>query len=113
MKNRLFYGDNLPLLRNKDYFPDGFVDLVYLDPPFNSNADYNVIFNDPTGKESEAQTQAFTDTWHWTIEIEKTLDNDIKIFVISAVTRAGCQELSYAMYDWINSETLIRPRKSK
>jgi len=74
MNNRLYYGDNLPLLRNKDYFPDEFVDLIYLDPPFNSNADYNVIFHDPTGKESEAQDQAFTDTWHWTIEIEKTLD---------------------------------------
>ena len=47
--NVLYWGDNLPILRNKDYFPDESVDLVYLDPPFNSNASYNVLFKEPTG----------------------------------------------------------------
>ena len=42
--NVLYWGDNLPILRNRDYFPDESVDLVYLDPPFNSNANYNVLF---------------------------------------------------------------------
>lgn len=64
--NVLYWGDNLGILRNRDYFPDGCVDLVYLDPPFNSNASYNVLFKEATGEESTAQVQAFTDTWHWT-----------------------------------------------
>ena len=63
--NVLYWGDNLHILRNKDYFPDQSVDLIYLDPPFNSNASYNVLFKEATGEQSSAQLQAFTDTWHW------------------------------------------------
>ncbi len=70
--NVLYWGDNLPLLRNKDYFPDESVDLVYLDPPFNSNASYNVLFKESTGAPSTAQLQAFADTWHWDDAAEKT-----------------------------------------
>jgi adenine specific DNA methylase Mod len=61
--NTLFYGDNLPILR--DYIADESVDLVYLDPPFNSNRSYNVLFRDESGQEAEAQITAFDDTWHW------------------------------------------------
>lgn len=64
-KNKLYYGDNLVWLRDKDHFPNDSVDLIYLDPPFNSNADYNVIFNEPGGEQSQAQIQTFDDTWHW------------------------------------------------
>jgi site-specific DNA-methyltransferase (adenine-specific) len=63
--NRLLFGDNLPWLRNKEIFPDASVDLVYLDPPFNSNADYNVLFREASGEASQAQFHAFTDTWNW------------------------------------------------
>lgn len=63
--NALYYGDNLVWLRNHDYFPSESVDLIYLDPPFNSNADYNVIFSEPSGVESQAQLRAFDDTWKW------------------------------------------------
>ena len=63
--NVLYWGDNLHILRNKDYFPDQSVDLIYLDPPFNSNASYNVLFKEATGEQSSAQLQAFTDAWHW------------------------------------------------
>ncbi len=63
-KNTLFYGDNLDILRN--YIPDESVDLIYLDPPFNSGRGYNVLFKDESGYESEAQIAAFEDTWHWT-----------------------------------------------
>ena len=56
---------------------DGSVDLVYLDPPFNSNASYNVLFRERTGEESPAQIRAFTDTWHWTQEAERTLAQEI------------------------------------
>jgi len=61
--NVLYYGDNLDILRR--YIPDASVDLVYLDPPFNSNRDYNVIFKDESGNSTDAQLLAFEDTWHW------------------------------------------------
>ncbi len=64
MVNTLYYGDNLKVLR--DHVPDESVDLVYLDPPFNSNATYNVLFKAPDGSQSHAQIEAFDDTWHWT-----------------------------------------------
>lgn len=62
-RNTLFYGDNLPILRQ--HIPDESVDLIYLDPPFNSNRSYNVLFKDESGQEAEAQIVAFDDTWHW------------------------------------------------
>jgi 23S rRNA A2030 N6-methylase RlmJ len=63
--NRLFFGDNLGWLRDPKEFPDASVDLVYLDPPFNSNADYNVLFREASGEASQAQFHAFTDRWNW------------------------------------------------
>src|ERR1051325_5631780 len=63
LKNRLFYGDNLDVLRR--HIADGSVDLVYLDPPFNSSANYSVLFAEKTGKQAAAQIQAFEDTWRW------------------------------------------------
>lgn len=62
-ENTLFYGDNLPVLR--EYIPDESVDLVYHDPPFNSNRSYDVLFKDESGHEADAQITAFDDTWHW------------------------------------------------
>lgn len=61
--NHLYYGDNLAVLR--DSIRDESVDLIYLDPPFNSNASYNVLFRGPDGAGSAAQIEAFDDTWHW------------------------------------------------
>ena len=63
MANQLHYGDNLDVLRTLSAES---VDLVYLDPPFNSNASYNQLFKSPDGKTSAAQVEAFEDTWHWT-----------------------------------------------
>jgi site-specific DNA-methyltransferase (adenine-specific) len=68
--NVLYYGDNLDILRR--YIPNESVDLVYLDPPFNSNRDYNVIFKDESGRKSDAQLLAFEDTWHWGPDAEAT-----------------------------------------
>jgi DNA modification methylase len=64
--NKLYWGDNLDVLRAR--VADESVDLVYLDPPFNSSRGYNVIFaqHDASGQEAAAQIQAFDDTWHWT-----------------------------------------------
>ena len=66
--NRLYFGDNLGVLREQ--IADESVDLIYLDPPFNSNATYNVLFQEKSGDESAAQITAFDDTWHWNIESE-------------------------------------------
>lgn len=69
-ENTLFYGDNLTILR--DYIPSESVDLIYLDPPFNSKRTYNVLFKYESGEESEAQIAAFDDTWHWNAAAEAT-----------------------------------------
>ncbi|HNW96209.1 MAG TPA: site-specific DNA-methyltransferase, partial [Anaerolineaceae bacterium] len=61
--NTLYYGDNLEVLQR--HIRDESVDLIYLDPPFNSNASYNVLFAQKDGKQSSAQIQAFEDTWQW------------------------------------------------
>ena len=63
MNNILYFGDNLDILR--EHIPDETVDLVYLDPPFNSNATYNVLFKSRKATRSDAQITAFEDTWHW------------------------------------------------
>lgn len=62
-ENALYYGDNLDVLRR--HIDDESVDLVYLDPPFNSNASYNVLFAAKDGHQAAAQIQAFEDTWRW------------------------------------------------
>lgn len=61
--NTLYYGDNLEILRR--YVADESVDLIYLDPPFNSKATYNMLFEEHDGSKAAAQFQAFEDTWHW------------------------------------------------
>ena len=70
--NRLYYGDNLDVLRG--CIADESVDLVYLDPPFNSQATYNVLFKSTAGEKSRAQIEAFEDTWHWGDEAELAFD---------------------------------------
>jgi adenine specific DNA methylase Mod len=76
--NQLYFGDNLDWLRNKEIFPDASVDLIYLDPPFNSKRDYNLLFKSPKGKQSEAQIEAFKDSWSWGDQAEKELDELLK-----------------------------------
>ncbi len=66
LENLLYYGDNLDVLRR--YIKDETVDLVYLDPPFNSNANYNVLFAEQNGARAAAQVKVFEDTWEWNQE---------------------------------------------
>jgi hypothetical protein len=73
--NTLYYGDNLDILRQ--YIADQSVDLVYLDPPFNSNANYNVLFKAPGGEGSQSQIEAFEDSWHWNASAERAFDEVI------------------------------------
>jgi DNA modification methylase len=84
-KNELYFGDNLDVL--KKYVKDESVDLVYLDPPFNSNRNYSVIFNrnGGTAADDSAQIEAFEDTWHWTPVTEEQYGD----FVATAPGRAA------------------------
>ena len=84
MTNRLYYGDNLDVLRES--IADASVDLVYLDPPFNSNAGYNVLFKAPAGQKSEAQIEAFEDTWHWTESAARAYEDVIRSAHTEAAT---------------------------
>lgn len=89
MTNTLYYGDNLRILR--DHVKDESVDLIYLDPPFNSNASYNILFKEQsgkeTGKESAAQIKAFEDTWHWGPEAESAFAQIMESPLASATTK--------------------------
>ena len=76
MPNQLYFGDNLPILR--EHIADASVDLIYLDPPFNSNANYNILFRENSGEQSAAQITAFQDTWHWTIESESAYQETVR-----------------------------------
>jgi site-specific DNA-methyltransferase (adenine-specific) len=79
-KNQLFFGDNLEILRS-GRIPVGSVDLIYLDPPFNSNATYNILFAEKSGEKSTAQITAFEDTWHWGDEAMAAYDDAMKLGV--------------------------------
>ena len=70
--NALYYGDNLEVLR--EHLADESVDLIYLDPPFNSKRDYNLLFKSPKGAKSEAQITAFKDSWYWGEQAEREFD---------------------------------------
>lgn len=74
MENTLYYGDNLDILRT--YIPDESVDLIYLDPPFNSKGSYNLLFKGERGY-APASEQAFTDSWRWSKGTAKTYDDEI------------------------------------
>ena len=67
-ENQLYYGDNLEVLRQN--IKDESVDLVYLDPPFNSNRKYSLLFKEKSGDDSQAQMEAFDDTWTWNFDVE-------------------------------------------
>ena len=102
MRNALYYGDNLLVLR--EHIPDESVDLVYLDPPFNSNASYNVLFKERTGEESPAQIKAFTDTWEWTQETEWTFGNDI---IQNPTVPAAVKEMISAFRQFIGQNAMM------
>jgi site-specific DNA-methyltransferase (adenine-specific) len=76
-KNQLFFGDNLKILR-ENRIPVGSLDLIYLDPPFNSNATYNILFAEKSGEKSAAQITAFEDTWHWGAEAAAAFDEVVR-----------------------------------
>ena len=102
MPNTLYYGDNLDILR--EHVPDESVGLVYLDPPFNSNASYNVLFKEQSGEESPAQIRAFTDTWAWTQESQRTYENEI---ILNPATPENVKEMVKAFRQFIGSNAMM------
>jgi adenine specific DNA methylase Mod len=75
-KNQLYYGDNLVVLR--EHIKDESVDLIYLDPPFNSRQDYNVLFAERDGTRSASQIMAFEDTWEWNMDAERAYEEIVE-----------------------------------
>ena len=102
MPNTLYYGDNLQVLR--DHIPDESVDLVYLDPPFNSNASYNVLFREKSGEDSPAQIKAFTDTWEWTVGTERTFEQDI---ILHPGTPSAVKDMIAAFRQFIGQNAMM------
>ena len=102
MTNTLYYGDNLEILRQ--HVPDESVDLIYLDPPFNSNASYNVLFKERSGEESPAQIKAFTDTWEWTQESERVFEQEI---IMHPATPPNVKDMITAFREFIGRNAMM------
>ncbi len=98
-ENTLFYGDNLIILR--EHIPSESVDLIYLDPPFNSSRNYNVLFRDEHGTESEAQITAFEDSWHW----NQAAENTYRDLVTDALPHVG--KMIEALRDSIGTNQMM------
>lgn len=99
MNNALFYGDNLRILR--DYITEESVNLIYLDPPFNSNRSYNVLFKDESGKEADAQITAFDDSWHWSESAEETYTE------LMAADNPAIAQLMSAMRQFVGANQMM------
>src|SRR5712692_4363463 len=99
MANALYYGDNLQVLRES--IASESVDLIYLDPPFNSQASYNVLFKGPSGKAADAQIEAFEDTWHWGEQSERAFSE----VLASPYTQAA--ELLRAMRSFLGENDVM------
>ncbi|MBA3240577.1 MAG: restriction endonuclease [Acidobacteria bacterium] len=107
-KNKLFFGDNLDILR--EYIPDDSVDLIYLDPPFNSNATYNILFQEQSGEQSTAQITAFEDTWHWTQESENLFHELITTAPERLANLIQAMRLMLGTNDMMAYLTMMAPR---
>ena len=105
MQNRtLYFGDNLEILREK--IPDETFDLIYLDPPFNSNRNYNVIFKEGL-QDSPAQVQAFEDSWHWTRETQEVFEELVGIRQSKAEINADIINLMQAMEKLVGHNDML------
>lgn len=91
MKNTLYYGDNLDVMRR--YIVDESVDLIYLDPPFNSNASYNVLFQEHSGDRAAAQIKAFEDTWEWDTVAARSYEDVVERGGIVSETIQGLRKI--------------------
>ena len=99
MTNRLYYGDNLEILRKE--IKDESVDLIYLDPPFNSKRDYNLLFKTPKGQQSDAQIMAFEDSWHWGPQAER------EFFELQAQPNTDVAQMMQALRDFLGTNDMM------
>ena len=81
--NKLYYGDCLQIMR--DYMEEASIDLIYLDPPFNSNRNYNAIYKDETGRPLPEQIEAFCDIWTLDEETERAIREVPKIMIEAGI----------------------------
>ena len=111
--NALYYGDNLKVLR--EHIADESVDLVYLDPPFNSNADYNVLFSEKDGTQAASQIKAFDDTWHWdqsaALSFQETVESGGKVSQCMQAFRTFLGENDMLAYLSMMAPRLIELRR--
>lgn len=118
MENILYYGDNLEILR--EHIKDETIDLIYLDPPFNSKQSYNILFAEKNGTQSPAQIKAFEDTWHWDRkaeeiyrEIEENLPKEIADLIRALRSFLGENDMmAYLVMMAIRLQELHRVLKS-
>jgi site-specific DNA-methyltransferase (adenine-specific) len=101
MTNTLYYGDNLDVLRA--HIKDESVDLIYLDPPFNSNASYNILFKSPAGAGADASIEAFDDTWAWgptasSALMDITISGNHKLHVLMQAMKTAIGENAMMAY---------------
>ena len=111
--NELHFGDNLDVLRNK--IKDESVDLIYLDPPFNSKVNFNVLFREGEGIPSEAQAEAFRDTWAWghssAIAYEEALRSGGDVAILLRAFRAWLGDNGMMAYLAMMATRLIELRR--
>lgn len=102
--NTLYYCDDLNILR--EYIKDESLDLIYLDPPFNSNRNYNVLFKNEPCTESESQITAFEDRWHWNLQAEQTYNE-----LINEPDQVGRMIESFRQFIGQNQMMAVRRRR--
>ncbi len=98
-KNKLYFGDNLDILRH--HIEDESVDLIYLDPPFNSQATYNVLYQEKNGTASAAQIEAFEDTWHWDSHTQATYEELVQ------TAPKNLSDLTQALYQFLGHNDMM------
>jgi len=98
--NTLFYGDNLEILRH--LVPNESIDLIYLDPPFNSQAEYNILFKESSGEDSTAQIQAFSDSWRWDIQSRRAYD-----YLALEAPNENIANLIQALYKFLGKSNML------
>jgi len=112
-ENALYYGDNLDVLRR--YVPDESVDLIYLDPPFNSAQDYNVLFREQDGTRSASQIKAFEDTWCWdesaALAFQKTVEAGGRVSLAMQGFRAFLGDTDMLAYLSMMAPRLVELRR--
>jgi site-specific DNA-methyltransferase (adenine-specific) len=98
--NTLYYGDNLEILRKR--VANDSIDLIYLDPPFNSKADYNILFKELSGEASRAQIQAFSDFWHWDVEARHAYE-----FLTTQSSNYNLSRLIQSLYGFLGKNDML------